>query len=230
MPSNLPPVPYQFPLVNQGGFLNQAWSDWFQKIFVRVGENISYTNDELYPVTSDRIPANAVTFNKIQNINTDKILGRDTAGSGLVEEVSVSGGLEFSNTGAIQTSAFTGDVTKLAGSVSTTISNDAVSFIKLLSNDWSNVKNASGYQKLPSGVFIQWGVTSSLSSATANTITFPIAFPTACRQVIAGIQGNSASATTETGHYGTGAYTASNFALYNRTTSAYIFNYIAVGF
>jgi hypothetical protein len=36
---------------------------------------------------------------------------------------------------------------------------------------------SSGYQKLPSGWIIQWGV--SIDGAT--TVTFPIAFPTACR-------------------------------------------------
>lgn len=37
---------------------------------------------------------------------------------------------------------------------------------------------ASGYQKLPSGLIVQWGVCSPGSSAT-----FPIAFPTACRSL-----------------------------------------------
>jgi hypothetical protein len=37
------------------------------------------------------------------------------------------------------------------------------------------VKSPNGYQKLPGGVVIQWGVA---SFATGGTITFPIAFPT----------------------------------------------------
>jgi len=39
---------------------------------------------------------------------------------------------------------------------------------------------ASGYQKLPSGLIIQWG---SQASATTGTVTFPLAFPTACQSV-----------------------------------------------
>jgi len=43
--------------------------------------------------------------------------------------------------------------------------------------------SANGYQKLPSGVIIQWGVTSSLGVNSSGSITFPIAFPTACYSV-----------------------------------------------
>lgn len=40
---------------------------------------------------------------------------------------------------------------------------------------------ANGYQKLPSGLIIQWGQASP-SSGTV-TVTFPIAFPAACAAV-----------------------------------------------
>ena len=44
-----------------------------------------------------------------------------------------------------------------------------------------------GYQKLPSGLIIQWGPTGAVSSASAAvTIPFPIAFPTACRAIAFG--------------------------------------------
>jgi len=41
---------------------------------------------------------------------------------------------------------------------------------------------SSGYQKLPGGLIIQWGTTEAASAAsgTATTITFPLAFATAC--------------------------------------------------
>jgi hypothetical protein len=77
------------------------------------------------------IDNDAVTFAKIQNINTDVLIGRDTAASGDSEEISVSGGIEFTGAGAIQTSAFTGDVTKSAGGTATTIANDAVTYAKI---------------------------------------------------------------------------------------------------
>lgn len=77
------------------------------------------------------ISNDAVDFNKIQNVSTDRVLGRDTAASGNIEELTIGGGLEFTGTGGLQTSAFTGDVTKAAGGTALTIPNDTVSYPKI---------------------------------------------------------------------------------------------------
>jgi hypothetical protein len=77
------------------------------------------------------IPNNTVTFAKMQDIATDRLIGRDTAASGDPEELTVTGGLEFTGSGGIQRSALTGDVTAAAGSNATTIANDAVTNAKL---------------------------------------------------------------------------------------------------
>lgn len=76
------------------------------------------------------ITANAVTFAKFQQIATDKILGRDTLGTGNVETLDVSGGLEFTGTG-LRRSALTGEVTATAGSNATTIAALAVTDAKV---------------------------------------------------------------------------------------------------
>jgi hypothetical protein len=47
------------------------------------------------------IDNDVVTFAKMQNISTDTLLGRDTAGSGDVEEISLGTGLAFSGSGSI---------------------------------------------------------------------------------------------------------------------------------
>lgn len=67
------------------------------------------------------IDANAVTFAKMQDISTDRLIGRDTAGSGDPEQITVGGGVEFTGGGGIQTSAFTGDATKAAGGTALTL-------------------------------------------------------------------------------------------------------------
>ncbi len=72
------------------------------------------------------IDNDVVTFAKMQNIATDRILGRDTAASGDIEELTVGGGIEFTGAGGIQTSAFTGDVTKSAGGTALTIGTNKV--------------------------------------------------------------------------------------------------------
>jgi hypothetical protein len=55
-------------------------------------------------VTTSALADDAVTFPKFQNIGTDRLLGRDTAGVGDVEELTVSGGLGFTGSGGIEIS------------------------------------------------------------------------------------------------------------------------------
>jgi hypothetical protein len=77
------------------------------------------------------VAANAVTFAKMQQIATDRLLGRDSLLTGDIEQLTVGGGVEFTGSGGIQTSAFTGDVTKAAGGTATTIANGAVTMAKI---------------------------------------------------------------------------------------------------
>ncbi|MFO1201058.1 MAG: DUF2793 domain-containing protein [Tabrizicola sp.] len=77
------------------------------------------------------IAANAVGFTKLADIATDTLIGRDTAGTGDPEAITVTGGIEFSGTGAIRTSAFTGDVTKAAGGTALTVAANAVDNTKV---------------------------------------------------------------------------------------------------
>jgi hypothetical protein len=96
------------------------------------------------------IDNDAITYAKMQNVSaTDRLLGRDTAGAGDVEELTVSGGLEFTGTG-IQRSALTGDVTATAGSSSTTIANNAVTTAKILDANvtLAKIANAAVNSKL----------------------------------------------------------------------------------
>ena len=67
----------------------------------------------------------------ITPVATDRLLGRDTAGAGACEELTVGGGVEFTGSGGIQRSALTGDVTASAGSGTLTIANDAVTYAKM---------------------------------------------------------------------------------------------------
>jgi len=53
-------------------------------------------------VTTTALASQSVTFPKIQNISTDRLIGRDTSGSGSVEELTVSGGLGFTGAGGIE--------------------------------------------------------------------------------------------------------------------------------
>ena len=74
---------------------------------------------------------NSIGLPKLSNITTDRLVGRDSAGTGAIEQISVSGGLEFTDATGLRTTAFTGDVTKSAGGTATTIEALAVTTAKI---------------------------------------------------------------------------------------------------
>lgn len=77
-------------------------------------------------IPASNIPNNGVTFARMQDIATDRLIGRDSASTGDPEEISVSGGVEFSGSGGIRRSALTGEVTASAGSNTTTLHQSAI--------------------------------------------------------------------------------------------------------
>jgi len=96
------------------------------RLLTRVSDALAFTQ-----LTVGMFPDDVVTYAKLQNVSaTDRLLGRDTAGAGNIEELTVGGGIEFTGTG-IQTSAFTGDVTKSAGGTALTVANNAVTYAKI---------------------------------------------------------------------------------------------------
>jgi len=90
---------------------------------------------------------------------------------------------------------------------------------------------SNGYQKLPSGLILQWGGAFSSGAAADNgVITFPIAFPTACLAAVATITGHlTGSWTIQRGNvWTTGcAFTTSLNGSYSSGSG---FNYIAFGY
>lgn len=51
-------------------------------------------------------------------------------------------------------------------------------------NSFEGVYNQSGYTRLPNGVFLQWGLFTTLANQYSTAIKFPIAFPNYARSVI----------------------------------------------
>ena len=88
----------------------------------------------------------AVTGSGI-TIATDRLAGRDTASTGALEEISVTGGLEFTGSGGIRRSALTGDVTATAGSNTTAIASNAVVTAKINDNAVTLAKLAAAVQE-----------------------------------------------------------------------------------
>ena len=64
---------------------------------------------------------------------------------------------------------------------------------------------ASGYQKLPGGLIIQWG-TVSFAAATSATVTWSVPFPTACLVAIAANPSTTQVITTASVNTTTGSF------------------------
>lgn len=85
---------------------------------------------ENQPLDATGTVSGSLPIAAIEDMATDRLLGRDTAASGPVEQLTVGGGLAFTGSGGIESSAYTGDVTKALGGTVLTIANDAVTFAK----------------------------------------------------------------------------------------------------
>lgn len=85
---------------------------------------------------------------------------------------------------------------------------------------------AGGYQKLPSGLIIQWGTaTGNATANTASPVTFPIAFPNSCLSIATNVANNNTTAITAAAY----AKTVSGFTSYCSLANVQ-FNYIAIGY
>lgn len=125
-------------------------------------------------IETSQIAADAVTFAKLQNIATDKLLGRDTAATGDPEEIGLDDTLEFDGVGNIRRAALTGDVTAPAGDNATTIAADAVSNAKLANAAANTVKgNATASSDNPTDIAI--GADTVLGRKSGNIVAETIA-------------------------------------------------------
>lgn len=79
--------------------------------------------------------------------------------------------------------------------------------------------STNGYQKLPSGVIMQWGYQASIPADGGVDVTFPIAFPTAVGSVTATFTGSGTDTSPDFGVH-TRNVTASGFRLSNADQNA----------
>lgn len=69
----------------------------------------------------------------------------------------------------------------------------SVDYAKFLTTDWTNSKATDGYQKLPSGVIVQWGTWNG-GAAVSGTNSFSLAFPTSVFLMVFGTSSNGTAA------------------------------------
>lgn len=86
----------------------------------------------------------------------------------------------------------------------------------------------NGYQKLPGGLIMQWGISASVASDSSTTVTYPIAFPTAVGSVQ--VTGNSGIVLSGQGVQTVSSVGTSNFVINNGQDAAMAFYWFAIGY
>lgn len=97
--------------------------------------------------------------------------------------------------------------------------------------DFGAVTDRPGYQRLPSGLIVQWGVTDSISSGVNLAVSLPIAFPTAF--LIAHTTVGNLGADIATGRVAIGqirAGSTTSITIRNLSSEAHQFYWIALGY
>ncbi|OJA60428.1 gp53-like domain-containing protein [Burkholderia ubonensis] len=110
------------------------------------------------------------------------------------------------------------------------VTGTAFRLVKINTNQWlvfsegrgSASISPNGYQKLPSGLIIQWGTGTTQSSGSV-TLTFPVAFPTTCRSATANNWGGG------TVYVGITSFSAASMVV-NSGTVGQNFTWIAIGY
>ena len=98
-------------------------------------------------------------------------------------------------------------------------------------NDFLNLKSENGYQKLPSGLIIQWGRFTPTMATTVGSpqyVSYPIAFPNKLLFAVPSTNGGAASG-TEIAHIDTSLSTNTQLGIYTNYNNSDCW-YFAVGY
>jgi hypothetical protein len=106
----------------------------------------------------------------------------------------------------------------------------ALATMQKFADEFAVLKSTSGYQKLPSGLIIQWGVASSLASGATTSITLPIAFPNAILQAYATLSATQTGVQSYTVGCDDGGGSKTSINIYNYSSLAAIIRWLAIGY
>jgi hypothetical protein len=93
----------------------------------------------------------------------------------------------------------------------------------------SSSASSSGYQKLPSGLIIQWGA-STTPSGGSQAVTFPLAFPGAVRSVSLTNAGGAVNNTASVQSPTASGFTANTYTASTGVGITCSYNWIAIGY
>lgn len=123
-------------------------------------------------VTTARILDANVTLAKLANVATDSLIGRDTAGSGVPESITLGSSLSMSGAQVLRRAALTGDVTASVDSNATTIATDAVTTAKIINDavTYAKMQNVSATSRILGRVTSGAGDVEELTGTQVATI------------------------------------------------------------
>ena len=132
--------------------------------------------------------------------------------------------VELDKKAPLASPALTG--TPTAPTAATGTRSTAIATMQNFANEFGSSLAANGYQKLPSGLIIQWGQTATIPQG-ANVITLPIAFISANLAVV--ITATAVGGTAQS-HDSVTSRGLTSFTLANAASISNPFNWIAIGY
>lgn len=95
---------------------------------------------------------------------------------------------------------------------------------------FKGVLGDTGYQKLPSGMILQWGYTPASSSSAAVSSTFAVPFPNACKNITFGASDSSNGFMVSLESYSTTGFTSSVYSSTSTRAANVQVHYQAIGY
>lgn len=170
-----------------GGYSDEQAQDAVGGILTDTA-TIDFTYSDATPSITADVKNDSITYAKIQNVTTDRLLGRDTGGSGDVEELTVGNGVEFSGSTGIVSSSRTLDRNASVNTFNTTTAettiysytipantlgaNDEI-YTRILNHYLNNTGSARGYVikvKLGGTTVINFDTTTFFGSNSAKRL------------------------------------------------------------
>lgn len=174
-------------------------------------------------VATAGIADDAVTYAKVQDVSaTSRILGRVSSGSGVIEELT---GTQAGTIIGSATATASGVVELATAAEILTGTDDTRPMVPGFFADNASFTATGGYYKLPGGLIIQWGTTSSISGNSSLTVTLPTAYSNSTYQVVASaLQGDADDCTINIGSRST-----TQVVLWNTATGSTTATWVAFG-
>ena len=104
----------------------------------------------------------------------------------------------------------------------------ALATMQKFADEFGASLTTSGYQRLPSGLIVQWGVSGNIASGSSASISLPVTFPNSFAQVVPGLVATATSTSPYSG--GTDVTSQSGFTLFNYSPFNASFRWIALGY